>query len=105
MDGLLKVTPEELEKTADLFSTKGKEIAATTENMMNIVKNINAVWEGEASRAYINTFQGLQDDMLSINNKIQSHASKLTEIANNYKQAENQNTESNSALPNNPLGE
>lgn len=103
MENELLVTPEELQRTATSFSTRGKSIAATTDSMMKLVENLTSVWEGDASGAYIKTFQGLQDDILKINNKIQEHASDLNEIAENYIRAENQTAETNSALPNNPL--
>ena len=103
MDRELMVTPAELQRTASSFSTRGKSIATTTESMMNLVTNLISAWEGDASGAYIKTFQGLQDDILKINSKIQEHASKLNEIAENYIRAEDNTAETNSALPNNPL--
>ena len=103
MDRELMVTPAELQRTASSFSTRGKSIATTTESMMNLVTNLISVWEGDASGAYTKTFQGLQDDILKINNKIQEHAFKLNEIAENYIRAEDSTAETNSALPNNPL--
>lgn len=103
MENELLVTPEELKRTATSFSTRGKSIASTTESMMKLVTNLVSVWEGDASGAYIETFQGLQDDILKINNKIQEHVSDLNEMAENYIRAENQTAETNSALPNNPL--
>lgn len=103
MEGELIVTPEELKRTATSFSNRGKSIATTTEGMVKLVESLASIWEGDASGAYIKTFQGLQDDILKINNKIQEHASDLNEIAENYIRAENQTAETNSALPNNPL--
>lgn len=103
MEGMLRVTPQELQRTSSSFSARGKSIASTTERMMTLVTNLSSMWEGDASMAYIKTFQGLQDDILRINTKIQEHASDLNEIAVNYIQSENTSMEANSALPTNPL--
>ncbi len=99
----LKVTPQELQRTASSFSSRGNTIASTTESMMNLVKNLTAVWEGDASEAYIKTFSGLQNDMDQINKKIQEHASDLNEIAENYIRAEDKSTQAHSALPQSTL--
>lgn len=99
MEGTLKVTPAELQKTAASFGNRGNVIASTTESMMNLVNNLTTMWEGDASDAYIKTFRGLQDDMQRINSKIQEHSSDLYEIANNFIKAEDLATQSHSVLP------
>lgn len=103
MEGFLRVTPEELQRTASSFSARGKNIASTTEGMMNLVTNLVSMWEGDASTSYIKTFSNLQENILRINQKIQEHASDLNEIAQNFIRAEDSMTQSNSALPTNPL--
>lgn len=103
MEGTLKVTPQELQRTAASFSSRGQAIASTTESMMNLVNNLASTWEGEASEAYIRTFRGLQNDMELINRKIQEHASDLNEIANNYIRSEDSGIQSHSALPQDAL--
>lgn len=103
MEGTLRVTPAELQRTVNSFGSRGKTIASTTESMMELVTNLISTWEGDASAAYIKTFNGLQDDILKINTKIQKHVSDLNKIAQNFINEENQATESISALPTNPL--
>jgi len=86
----LKVTPAELQRTATAFGMHGKTIATTTDNMMTLVNNLTARWEGDTYMAYRKTFGSLQDDILKINNKIQEHVLALNEIAENYIQPEDE---------------
>lgn len=103
MEGTLKVTPEELQRTAASFSNRGNVIATTMESMMELVTNLTASWEGEASESYIKTFRELQNDMERINSKIQEHAEDLNTIAENYIGDENKFTPEHNALPKNAL--
>lgn len=103
MEGTLRVTPAELQRTATSFGARGKTIASTTESMMELVTNLSSIWEGDASAAYIKTFGGLQDDILKINAKIQEHVNDLNEIAQNFIREEDDITASSSALPTQPL--
>ena len=57
MEGILKVTPDELRTTAGEFGNKGNTIKAQTDEMMQMVKNLSTVWQGDASGAYLNKFQ------------------------------------------------
>ena len=98
MEGLLRVTPAELKKTASSFSARGKNVAMATDNMLTKVRNLTSIWEGEASDAYIRTFSGLQDDILRINNMIQEHSSDLIQMADNYISGEDKNTTENQSL-------
>ena len=63
MEGILKVTPEKLSATAQDFSGQATQVNNTTTEMMELVQGLSAVWQGEASQAYLTKFQGLQDDM------------------------------------------
>ena len=98
MEGTLLVTPQELKNTSNSFANRGKSVMTITSSMMDIVKSLNSVFEGEAASAYINNFTKLQDDMNQINNKIQEHVTDLIEMADNYERAETTNTQGNTAL-------
>jgi len=98
MEGTLLVTPQELKNTSNAFGNRGKTIMSTTSSMMSIVKGLSSSFEGEAATAYINTFSKLEEDMNQVNNKIQEHVSDLIEMADNYIQGEDLNTQGNAAL-------
>lgn len=91
MDGILRVTPETLESTANEFSSKGTTVSGLTAQMMEIVQGLSGAWEGEAATAYIGQFQQLDTDIQKMNRMIQEHATDLTEMATRYRSAETEN--------------
>lgn len=103
MEGILKVTPEELQTTAGEFGNKGNTIKGLTDQMMSMVKNLSSTWQGEASGAYLQKFQNLQTDIDKINRMIQEHVKDLNDMAEQYKQAENSNMEQSQSLADNAI--
>lgn len=91
--GILKVTPEKLVAASGEFSSTGKTIRALTQEMLEIVSSLKAVWMGEAATGYGAKFAQLQDDMEKINRMIQEHVTDLNEIAREYQTAEDVGTE------------
>ena len=98
MEGILKVTPEKLTEGASNFGNSGKTVSSLTSEMMTTVKNLSAVWEGEASSAYVNKFSQLQDDIERMNRMIQEHVTDLNDMARTYQDAENANTQESGGL-------
>lgn len=98
MEGTIKVKPEKLISTASDFQSKGNQIQNLTNEMMNLVKGLNSVWEGDAAKAYIQKFTGLQDDIQKMNRMIKEHVTDLTEMARVYKEAEKANVNEASGL-------
>jgi len=88
MNGILRVTPNELITIANEFSAKGSAISALTAEMTNQVVNMSSIWEGDAATAFIAKFRGLDDDIQLMNRMIQEHVTDLQEMANTYSQAE-----------------
>lgn len=100
MEGYLKVTPEELKKTASEFMTAGERISSLTQEMMSIVSSLKSVWQGDASMSYSDKFSGLEDDMARINSMIKEHVSDLNEMAATYQAAEDASIEASAVLNN-----
>lgn len=99
MERTLKVTPEELIKTSQEFSLRGRTISTLTSEMVKMVSGIsNGLWIGLASEAYLAKFKQLDEDILKINAMIQEHVNDLQIMASTYAQAEQSNIESASAL-------
>lgn len=98
MEGYLKVTPEQLKKTAQEFLAAGERINSLTSEMMSIITSLKSVWQGAAADSYLNRFMGLEDDMARINAMISEHVSDLNEMAATYQAAEDANIEASAAL-------
>ncbi|MDE7261698.1 MAG: WXG100 family type VII secretion target [Oscillospiraceae bacterium] len=88
MEGIIKVTPEELINTSTEFDATGGTIRNLTSQMVDVVTSLNSVWEGEAANLYQQKFQGLQDDIERMHSMIQEHVKDLIDMANRFKQAE-----------------
>jgi len=98
MEGILKVTPEKLIQASEEFSSTGKTISSLTQEMTTIINGLKSIWQGDASTAYSNKFNGLQDDIEKINRMIQEHVTDLNEMAREYQTAEAVNMDESSKL-------
>lgn len=99
MAGILRVTPEKLQSTASSFEGTASTVNNLTQQMTSIVTGLSGqVWSGEAATAYVNKFNGLQDDMNRIYKMIQEHSTDLIEMAQQYIAAETANTEAANSL-------
>ena len=70
---------------------------------MQLITSTCAKWEGEASRAYLNKFKGLEDDIQRMYNLIREHVTDLQQMANEYTQAENADIQLINSLDDNPI--
>ncbi len=93
MDTILKVTPEKLIETAGEFQNTEANIRNLTQEMISIVDSLKPVWQGEAATGFANRFASLSDDMNKLYALIRKHAEDLTEMANEYRQAEADSSE------------
>lgn len=92
--GLLRVSPEKLQATASSFESTGSTVNSLTQQMTSIVTSLSGqVWTGTAATAYVNKFNGLQDDMNRIYKMIQEHSTDLIDMATQYMNAENANAD------------
>ena len=88
MEAMLKVTPEKLIETAGEFANTEANIRSLTEEMTSIVEGFKPIWQGEAATGFANRFASLSDDMNRLYTMIRKHSDDLTEMANEYRQAE-----------------
>lgn len=98
MTGSLLVTPEQLISTSSDFSTHMQQVRQITTSMTDTVKSLTGQWEGEASTAYQNKFNELQDDINKMAAMIQEHVTDLQEMARQYQDAEKASQELASSL-------
>lgn len=96
--GTIKVSPEQLQATASEFSSQASVIANTTGEMISLVSSSSSAWTGEAASQFVSRFGQLQDDMTRIAKMVEEYSTDLTDIANVYTTAENENAQMAQAL-------
>lgn len=101
MEGILKVTPENLLQTSGEFSGIGSQMKNLTGEMMSAVKGLSSVWQGEAAAAYGSKFDSLAADMEKLYRMVQEHVQDLQEMAKQYESAETGNMEQGNSLNSN----
>lgn len=98
MEAMLKVTPEKLIEAAQEFANTEANIRSITQEMIAVVDSFKPIWQGEAATGFSNRFDGLSDDMNRLYAMIRKHADDLTEMANEYRQAEEESSNLASSL-------
>ncbi|MBP3593859.1 MAG: WXG100 family type VII secretion target [Lachnospiraceae bacterium] len=93
MEGTILVTPEVLESTATEFNNVMIQLQNMTNTMVDQVNGLGAKWQGEASQAYINRFNQLQDDISTLTAKVNEHVKDLNEMAERFINTEQLNEE------------
>lgn len=97
--GILRVTPERLQSTAAEFSGKASTVQGLTNQMLELVRGLNGIWQGEASTSYAQKFNSLEDDMARIYKMITEHSNDLNTMAEEFMKVEKENMEESSGLP------
>lgn len=96
---IIKVDTKKLTSTATSFQSTGNEIANLTKNMTNTVEALTGnIWSGDAAKAYVKKFNGLQNDIQKIAKMINEHVEDLTAIAKQYETSEETNIAAANAL-------
>lgn len=90
MENILKVTPERLTETAADFLNTEAAIRTITQEMISVVDSFKPIWQGEAATGFSARFASLSDDMNKLYALIRKHADDLTEMANEYRLAEDE---------------
>jgi WXG100 family type VII secretion target len=98
MEGQILVTPEQLESTANEFNSIMQQVQSLANNMTDQVTGLGSKWQGEASTAYINRFNQLNDDIAKLAGMINEHVTDLNEMASTYRSAEQANEELSNSL-------
>ena len=98
MEGTILVTPEQLESTANEFNSIMTQVQNLTNNMTDKINGMGAKWQGEASTAYINKFNQLQEDIDRLARMINEHVTDLNEMASLYRTTEQKNEDLGNSL-------
>ena len=98
MTGNLRVTPEKLISTATQFSQSDNTVNTLTNQMMDIVNQLNSTWAGEAATGFSPKLKGLPGDLQKLHKLIQEHTTELNDMAKKYQHAETDNVSTARAL-------
>ena len=88
MANIIRVSPEKLNSTAGEIKSIQGNILNITSEMTSTVQGMSSDWTGDASTAYIQKFNGLQDDMARISSMLNEHVNDLQNMSSTYSQAE-----------------
>lgn len=98
MPSIIKVSPDQLNSTASVFTSQASALASLTGEMLSLVRGSTSAWTGEAATAFVNKFNGLEDDMARLGNMVKEYADDLTNISSNYTTTEQANMDAIQAL-------
>lgn len=90
MENILKVTPEKLLEAAGEFETTSQNVRNITQEMISIVESFKSIWQGEAATGFYNRFGELSDQMNRLYTTIKDHSERLSVMANEYRNAEDE---------------
>ena len=66
ISGNIRVTPQELRNASTQLGQSDTSVSNLTQQMMDIVNQLNSTWAGEAANTYYNKLRGLQGDMTKL---------------------------------------
>ena len=102
MANIIKVEPQRLRSAAGELSSTSGQIRNATNGMTSTVTSLSgSIWSGEAANAFVNKFNGLQDEISKIDTMINEHVDDLQRMANEYEKAEMTNANYASSLNDN----
>ena len=98
MEANLRVTPEKLKNKSQEFNASDRQVQSLTQQMLDIVGQLNGTWAGEAASAYYTKLKGMNNDMQKLHRMINEHTTDLSEIATTYQQSEQRAVQAASSL-------
>ena len=99
MANIIKVEPAKLRSASADFATASGQIKNATNAMTQAISSLSgSIWSGDAATAYVNKFNGLQDEITRIDKMIQEHSQDLSNMATEYEKAESANQQSAGSL-------
>lgn len=89
----IRVTMQNLRTTAEELRQMGRQLQAVIERLSESEQNLNNSWEGSASEAFHKAFLYDKDFMVMFYQLIEIYCAVMDQIADNYEQAENRNSD------------
>ena len=85
----IKVTPEELERTALLLEGCAEEYKGLYDSLYAETGNLASTWKGDDNVAFVNQIEGFKDDLKKMYDLINSYAEFLNISAKAYRDTQN----------------
>lgn len=103
MEGILRVTPERLSAASSEFASTAATVNQLTQEMLQVIRSTNSIWQGEDATAYTQKFNSLDEDMQQMYRMITEHSTDLQEMATNYTNAIYDTTETANSMKTNVI--
>lgn len=97
MDGIIKVSPQQLQATASTLQSHATKLSQLAEELTNQASSLSQ-WQGDAGNAYVRKLYDERQDVIDCANMVKSRAQELIDMATRYQQAEAANAEDASSL-------
>ena len=97
MDGIIKVTPQQLNATASTLQGHATKLAQLAQELSDKASQLSQ-WQGDASNAYVRKLNDEKQDVMDCVQMVKSRAQELIEMAAKYAAAENANANDANAL-------
>ena len=89
MADVLKVTPEELQSTANQFKTYQSNLQTAYLQMSDAVRSLDTTWNGEASEQFKTQFDAMYKNLSQTEQKMGDAIDELLKAFDIYTEAEN----------------
>ncbi len=89
MANVLKVTPEELQNTANQFKSYQQTLQTAYLQMSNAVRSLDTTWNGEASEQFKTQFDSMYKNLEQTEQKMTDAVDELMKAFDIYTEAEN----------------
>ena len=89
MADVLKVTPEELQSTANQFKTYKSNLHTSYLQMSDAVRYLDTTWNGEASEQFKTQFDAMYKNLSQTEQKMGDAIDELLKAHDIYQEAEN----------------
>jgi len=86
MSGQIRMTPEQMRTRAGEVRTQGETIQEVVNRVQNIVNELQAEWEGQASRAFAEQFERLRPAFYDMRELLSDVGTQLEGTANAVEQ-------------------
>lgn len=98
MEGILRVTLQDLLNTAQEFMSTGTKVQGYVGEIDSIVSTLRGVWEGDAATAFYTKYENLKNGMDARYRMIAMHVEALNDIEAKYNTTEDENASTAEAL-------
>lgn len=96
---VIKVTPEELKKKADVVKNKVKTMKGLFSDIAQYVEKSKSYWIGEAGNTHRSVYKACEPDVTEIFARLSEHVVDLETMAGVYQSTENEIKEISMDLP------